>query len=169
MDKSVVLIGLPGSGKTTVGSLLAARLRVCFADSDRIIEFMAGMSIPEIFANQGEATFRGFEREVILGLSKTRRLVIATGGGVVLNDGNMKNLAQNGVIVHIQRPHDAILESCDILSRPLWNGNRDTALQNFVEREPLYTRYRHFGVWNTATPKRAVDDIMGILHEHFSN
>ena len=86
MTKNIVLIGMMGSGKTTVGGLLAQRLRRPFVDTDVLIEEREGRSIPDIFARDGEVFFRGLERTVAQELSGLSGLVIACGGGLPLRD-----------------------------------------------------------------------------------
>jgi shikimate kinase len=107
---NIVLIGFMGTGKTTVGKLLAARLELAFTDMDDCIVERAGKSIPAIFADDGEPAFRALERQVVIALSARRGLVIATGGGVVLNPGNTRDLGANGLLVALTASPDVILE-----------------------------------------------------------
>jgi len=101
--QNIVLIGMPSSGKTTVGKAVAKALGRPFFDSDKEIVKKAGKTIPAIFAEEGEAHFRALEREVIASLSKHSGAVIATGGGAVLSKENVDRLRQNGILFFLDR------------------------------------------------------------------
>jgi len=107
---NIVLIGFMGTGKTTVGKFLANRLKLTFTDMDDCIVERAGKSIPAIFADDGEPAFRKLERQVVVDLSARRSLVIATGGGVVLNPDNIRDLGATGLLVALTASPDVILE-----------------------------------------------------------
>ena len=104
--QNIVLIGMPGCGKTTVGQALAERLGRPFVDLDEELVRRAGRTIPEIFAHQGEAAFRALEHEVVRDMGARTGLVISTGGGVVTRRENFAPLRQNGVILHLRRALD---------------------------------------------------------------
>lgn len=132
--ENIVLIGMPGSGKSTVAGLLGRRLSRPAVDADERIAARAGMSIPEIFARFGEAYFRDLESEVIAGLSDGSGQVIATGGGAVLRARNVEALRRNGRLFLLDRPLEALLPSDD---RPLGN-TREKIERLYRERMPLY-------------------------------
>ncbi len=117
--ENVVLIGMPASGKSTVGYKLSKKLGMSFVDSDSEIVKAAGKPIPDIFGEDGEAHFRALETETLKVLSESGGKVIATGGGAVLNPLNVKNLKKNGRIVFIDRPLSALIPTED---RPLANS-----------------------------------------------
>jgi shikimate kinase/3-dehydroquinate synthase len=98
-NNNIFLVGLMGAGKTTIGRLLARRLGLCFIDSDHEIEARTGASIPWIFEIEGEASFRRREAEVIRELTAQRGLVLATGGGAVLDANSRALLAERGTVV----------------------------------------------------------------------
>ncbi|WP_090217438.1 shikimate kinase [Epibacterium ulvae] len=102
LKKTIVMVGMMGAGKTAVGRALAQRLEVPFLDSDHEIEAAANLTIPEIFAREGEAFFRDKERQVIARLLKEERGVLSTGGGAFLADENRSIIAKHGVAVCLQ-------------------------------------------------------------------
>lgn len=99
---NIILTGLMGSGKSSAGRLLARRLGYGFIDTDRLIEQETGLSVKSIFKKHGEACFRNWERRVCRRLRSEKNKVISTGGGMVLNPDNMKDLGRNGVIVNLR-------------------------------------------------------------------
>lgn len=130
--RNVMLIGMPGSGKSTVGAALAESLGRRLVDVDERIVEMAGCSIPEIFAKDGEEGFRQIEHQALCEVSKESGLVIATGGGVVTRPKNLDPMRQNSLIVWLLR--DTALLPKD--GRPLSQANSLTEM--FKVREPLY-------------------------------
>jgi shikimate dehydrogenase len=127
---NVVLIGMPGCGKTTIGKGLALRLGKEFADTDEIIAARTGRSIPEIINNDGEAAFRDMESRVIAEVSAKTGQVIATGGGSVLRKENWDALSQNGTVVYLERA----LEKLATEGRPLSVNVEEL----YRKRKPLY-------------------------------
>ena len=103
MRKNLILIGLPGSGKTTVGRLTAARLDLPFADCDTLIETAEGMTIPAIFDRKGEPYFRAAESRILTELCGGSGWVIATGGGAVVEERNREIIKQSGFVVFLDR------------------------------------------------------------------
>ena len=130
--RNVMLIGMPGSGKSTVGAALAESLGRRLVDVDERIVELAGCSIPEIFAKDGEEGFRQIEHQALCEVSKESGLVIATGGGVVTRPENLDPMRQNSLIVWLLR--DTALLPKD--GRPLSQANSLTEM--FKVREPLY-------------------------------
>src|SRR5689334_10550234 len=98
---NVVLIGLRGSGKSTVGSILAARLKWAFCDTDVLIQRRSGLTVHEIFEQRGEQAFRELESSVVRECASGSEKVIATGGGAVLDPLNVAAMRQNGFVVHL--------------------------------------------------------------------
>ena len=139
--ENIVLIGMPGCGKSTLGKMLAKRTNKTFVDMDAVIEEKTGMTIPEIFSEYGESHFRNIESEVAAEVGKEKAQVIATGGGAILRPENMKALSQNGRVIFISRP----LEKLAMNGRPL-SKSRDALKNMYSERLPLYNKYSDFTV-----------------------
>lgn len=135
--RNIVLIGMPSSGKTTIGKALAARMGKRFADTDELIVGTTGKSIPEIFEKEGEKVFREIEKKVICDIAVNDGTVIATGGGVILDEKNVLALKRNGVIVYLDRKIDNLIATD---SRPL-SSNVDDLKKLYAKRKPLYEKY----------------------------
>ena len=154
--RSIVLTGMPGSGKSTLGALLAKRLGRTLLDTDAEIVRRAGMPITEIFAQYGEQHFRDLESEVIRDLSAQGGAVIATGGGAVLRRTNVDALKQNGTLVFLDRPPEALLPTDD---RPLAdNVQKLRAL--YATRYPVYTAAADVTVAVMGTPEETAKEIL---------
>lgn len=130
--RNILLIGMPGSGKSTVGAALAEKLGKRLVDADALIVEKAGCTIPEIFEKDGEEGFRRIEHEVLCEISKESGLVIATGGGVVTRPENMDPMRQNSLIVWLLRDLNKLPRD----GRPL--SQKNPLAEMFKVREPLY-------------------------------
>lgn len=152
--ENIILIGMPGCGKTAVGRLLAQRLGREFADADALIEALAGKEIPRIFAEDGEEAFRDWETQALARLGKQSGLVIATGGGCVTRQRNYPLLHQNGTVYWLRRSLDALPTD----GRPLSQTNR---LENLYDaRKALYERFADGIIDNNGSPREAAAAIM---------
>lgn len=157
--KNIVLIGMPGCGKSTIGTLLAEKLGRTLADADEKIISLAGKSIPDIFAQDGEPTFRDWETKALTELGKQSGLVIATGGGCVTQKRNYPLLHQNGYLVWLER-------DCSVLptdGRPLSQTNDLGKM--YAVREPLYEAFADIRVENAGTPEETAQQILDALEE----
>ena len=152
-QSNIVLVGMPSSGKSTVGSALQKLIGGTFVDTDKEIEKMRGVTIPEIFAREGEAAFRAYESDVIAEVSKLHGAVIATGGGAIKEKRNRSNLKQNGVIVYLKRDLSLLVSD----GRPLSAGGRIEAL--YKERAPIYESFSDFSVRNDGSVEDAAREI----------
>lgn len=130
---NIVLIGMPGTGKSLIGKLLAELTGKTLQDTDAKIEEEAKMTIPEIFEKEGESGFRDRESAICKKLGKERNLIIATGGGAILRPENVDALRQNGTLVHITRSIDKL----PTRGRPL-SKNIETLKKMEAQRMPLY-------------------------------
>jgi shikimate dehydrogenase len=133
--KNIVLIGMPGSGKSTIGKLLTNELEKNFVDLDEVIAQKAGMPVTEIFAKHGEAFFRNLETEACKEYGKQKNLVIATGGGAVLRKENMDALMQNGETFFLDRNINNLAKD----GRPL-SANFEAVQKLYEDRLPLYQK-----------------------------
>lgn len=141
MGSNIILVGLMGAGKTTVGRVLSRRLGLKFVDSDHEIEARTGVSIPHIFEVEGEASFRQREAEVLRDLSQQSGIVLATGGGVVLAPENRALLKSAGTVIFLRASVASILQrTSHDKNRPLLQKGdpRQTIERLAKEREPLY-------------------------------
>jgi shikimate kinase len=146
-SRNIFLVGLMGAGKTTVGRVLARRLGLPFVDSDQEIEARTGVSIPTIFEIEGEEGFRQREAQVIEELTQREALVLATGGGVVLDPANRAHLKAGGWVVYIDVPPEALYERIrNDRNRPLIQVENPLArLQElYAQRAPLYREVADF-------------------------
>ncbi len=153
----IVLVGLPGSGKTTVGKQLARRLKLPFVDSDHVIEDRLGCSIREFFEREGEDRFRDVEQEVIDELSRGQACVLSTGGGAVLRSANRQHLHDRGKVVYLRStPEDVYRRVRHDRNRPLLLvADPLQRLRDLYDaRDPLYRETAHF-VIDTGRPSVA--------------
>ena len=157
--QNIVLTGMPGSGKSTVGRVLARQLDRELVDTDTEIIRLAKKPIPEIFAQRGERGFRDLESQVIQEVSRRTGLVIATGGGAILREENVRSLRQNGRIYFLDRPAEDILPTDD---RPLAR-DMEAVRQRYAERYPRYT-----STADAAVPVRgSAEDVAAAIREEF--
>ena len=139
--RSIVLVGLMGAGKSTVGRRLAARLNLPFTDADHEIESAAGMSIPDIFALHGEPYFRDGERRVIARLLRDGPMVLATGGGAYMDPETRAGIAESGVSVWLKADFDVLMRRVrKRQNRPLLqNPDPEGTMRRLIEaRHPIY-------------------------------
>lgn len=155
--QNIVIIGMPGSGKTAVSTMLAERLGRKIFDTDTIVSEKAGMTIPEIFAAQGEAGFRKLETEVTAEVGKLSGNIISTGGGVVTVADNYELLHQNGVIVWIERDTNKLARD----GRPISLSSDLNEL--YAARLPLYERFADIKADNNGDINDTVNAIMEMI------
>lgn len=158
---NLILIGMPGCGKTTIGKEAAKHMHMKFIDLDKLIEKREGKSINEIFI-KGETYFRSLESDIIAELCNVKDTVISTGGGVVKKACNMELLNDIGFIVFINRNVDSILKDIDTESRPLLNNKSDALYKLYNERIELYKGYCHAELENDGTLEQILTEIISI-------
>jgi 3-dehydroquinate synthase len=168
-NKNLILAGFMGVGKSTVGRLCAQQLGYGFVDTDVEIERRAGQSIAQIFASQGEAHFRAYEAALVHELAQREKLVIATGGGMIVNDANRAALLRAGVCVALGASADEILARIGpnaTALRPMLQGDagpKARVAQLLRERAPKYAEL-HYTINTTGlTPVQVVDRVVGLI------
>lgn len=161
---SLFLIGPRGAGKTTVGQRAAEGLGVAFADSDRLVEQRAGMSIPEIFAQKGERPFRDLERAVMLDLLGRGDVMTSTGGGAVLDPLVRQGLRQQRGVVWLRAPLDVLCHRIQGSSRPSLTGAApgDELGELVKQREPLY---RECADEQVDTGEHSLEEVVNVVQQ----
>lgn len=157
--KDIVLIGMPACGKTMFGKKLAKSLGREFYDADAVLEQRENRTIKSFFA-ESEAAFRAAETRTLSFLSEKDGVVIATGGGAVLVEENMKMLGQNGEIIFIDRSPEKILASITDNSRPLLAEDKKRVFDLYEQRIALYRKYADVIIDNNGTPEETFDQLV---------
>lgn len=158
-DKSLVLIGMPGCGKTTVGKMAASRLSVNFVDMDKYIEERTGFAIPQLF-EKGEDYFRDRESEAARDMGMLSSSIISTGGGIIKRRENIDNLRKNGIILFIDRKVEDIMKDMDAQGRPLLKDNPNAIYDLYKERYGLYKAYSDYTIKNSSSIEDLADKIV---------
>ena len=170
IERDIILTGFMGSGKTTIGKEMARELERTFLDTDDLIEELTGKTIPQIFADEGEESFRQKETEAIKGLSRYSpgELVLSTGGGIVLREENVKMLRKRGIIVLLTASVEEILHRVKGSDRPLLQKDnlRERIQELLSSREPIYREVSDFVVpTDGKTPWQVMEEIYAGVKE----
>ncbi len=153
--ENIVLTGMPGSGKSTVGKMLSEELKRPYLDTDLLIEEKIGAAPAQIIAQQGEAAFRDIESDIIREVSAQTGSIIATGGGAILRRENIDALRMNGKLFFLDRPVEQLLPTAD---RPL-SSTKEAVLQRYHERYPTYVATADVIIENSGTPAAAAQRV----------
>lgn len=164
MKNKVLLIGMPGSGKTTLSKMLSKALRVPYMDIDDFIESQTGKSIPQLF-QQGEDCFRTAETQTCKVLAQKRGLIIAAGGGIVARPRNIKYFEENTLILFIDRPIEEIAKDVDVSSRPLLQSGIYRLKVLYRERYSLYQKFSHYTIDNNGDIHKTLEEILKIIED----
>ena len=164
MKKNIVLIGMMGCGKTTVGGLLARRLGLELIDTDALIEERQGRSIPDIFSRDGEEGFRALELALCRELSGRHGLVIACGGGLPTQAEAIAALKGNGLVFWLDRDPGETYDALDVSGRPLAQRGREDFVRRCHDRAPVYRRWADHTV-RAQSPQEAAVRIGAIATE----
>lgn len=149
--ENIVLTGMPGSGKSTIGQLLSEQMQRPYLDTDLLIEEKVGAAPAQIIATRGEAAFRDIESEIIREVSAQTGSIIATGGGAILRRENIDALRMNGKLFFLDRPVEQLLPTPD---RPL-SSTKEAVLQRYNERYSTYVATADVIIENSSTPAAA--------------
>jgi len=162
MKNKVILIGMPGCGKSTVGKLVSKELNLNFFDMDKYIENMTSRTIPQLF-EQGEDYFRDFETLACKELSENSDILISSGGGVIKRKENIEILKKEGYIIFIDRPLEELLNDVDISTRPLLKDGREKLIKLYEERYELYKSSADKIVKNDKDIREIVEKVKEII------
>lgn len=163
VNKNIVLIGMPGCGKTTLGKIISKNLGLKFFDVDQCIEQWSGKLIPQLF-DVSEEHFRSVESEVVHELSKEKTSVISTGGGVIKKLVNIERLKETGIIIFIDRPIENIASDVEVSTRPLLRDGVHKLYELFNERYEIYKKCCDFHIMNDSDLDQTVKRIIGIIN-----
>jgi shikimate kinase len=161
--KNIVLIGMMGSGKSTIGALLAQRLGRTLVDTDQRIVEREGRSISEIFADKGEGYFRDLELAVARELGEQRDLIVACGGGLPLRENCITPLKESGTVFWLRRDPGETYDTMDTAGRPLAQQGRQDFLDRFAQREPIYRRWADYIIDDFSSPEATLQHILEAL------
>ena len=168
MKKNIVLVGFMGTGKSTVGRLLAQQTQMELVDMDALIEERAEKTIPAIFEQDGEPAFRSMEHDLAKELAGRAGLVIAAGGGIVLNSENVANLAATGIVVCLQASADTILQrvAADAHRPLLEDGEKAERIRSLLQqRRERYAAIPYQVDTESSTPEAVAERILAIYEQ----
>lgn len=161
--KNIVLIGMMGCGKSTIGALLAEKLGRKLVDTDELIVEREGRSINEMFAIDGEEYFRARELDISQELGQTQDLVIACGGGLPLRSDCIDALKQNGIVIWLCRDPAETYDTMDTAGRPLAQQGRQDFLDRFTQREPIYHACADHVIVDFSSPDATLNAVLAVL------
>lgn len=157
--KNIYLIGMPGCGKSTIGKIISGEINCDFIDLDAFITEDTGKAIDELF-KMGESHFRSVETACLKKVSTRENLVVATGGGIIVTDGNADIMKKSGRVIFIDTPPDQIIKNSDLDGRPLLADNKDRIYELFEKRYALYLDAADVVVKNVGSIDEAVEKII---------
>lgn len=168
-SQNIVLTGFMGTGKSTVGQIVAARLNRPFVDMDSVIEQRTSRTIADIFAAEGESEFRRLERELCAELSRQQYLVIATGGGALVDPVNRKLMVGSGMVICLTAPVEVLAARLqDDTARPLIADDPATKLAALLEaRTQAYAALPFHIDTESLAPEQVAEAILDLWHKHF--
>lgn len=163
--KNIVLIGLMGSGKTSVGKDLAERLHYRWTDTDAEVEGRVGKRIPDIFQEEGEERFREMESQVLLELLQSSGQVISTGGGIILREENVAAMKKGGLVVYLKVELSELIRRLKDSDRPLIQGDMETRIKEIWKRRQGMYDFAHLHI---DTTHRRIPEIVEEILRHLS-
>ena len=163
LSTNIILIGMMGSGKTTIGNLLSSYLNCSFIDTDQLIEKQQNLSIDEIFEKKGESLFREFERD-ILSVLPQQNTVISTGGGLPVFNENWIKLNELGSTIYLKANETSIVQRVSTqLNRPLFSYNQGDISSLIAKRDVYYNKASHVVNTNDKSPEEVMNNILKLL------
>ncbi len=170
ISKNIYLIGFMGAGKTSVGRILAEKLRLEYCDLDELIEAECGKTISSIFSDHGEAFFRELESKTLRSVSQNGGQIVATGGGVVLRQSNWKIMKEEGITIYLKASPDVLWNRIkNDTSRPLLQVEKpfEKVRELLSLRMPLYEKADIVIETENKSPENIADNIIGQLSDSF--
>lgn len=161
--KNIILIGMMGCGKSTIGAMLSKALNRTLVDTDALIVEREGRSINEIFAAEGEEYFREQERLVSEELAQEQGLIIACGGGLPMRPDCIRPLTASGIVIWLCRDPGETYDRMDNSGRPLAQQGRQDFLNRFAQREPIYRQWADLVIEDFSSPKNTLNQILEAL------
>ena len=161
--KNIVLIGMMGCGKSTIGALLSEKLGRKLVDTDALIVEREGRSISEMFAAEGEGYFRDLELSVSRELGEKEGLIIACGGGLPMRPDCITALKQSGVVFWLRRDPGETYDTMDTAGRPLAQQGREDFLARFAQREPVYRNWADHVIDDFSSPECTMNQVLEAL------
>ncbi len=160
--RNIILIGMPGCGKTTIGKRLSTELGLNFIDLDDYVVKKNNMTIPEMF-QQSEEFFRDKESEAVDDMKEYKSSIISTGGGVIKHSKNMDVLKQCGYVVFIDREPEKIIEAVNISTRPLLKEGKKKIFTIYEERYSLYKKYCNITIDNNGEINSTIEKLKELI------
>jgi shikimate kinase len=171
--KNIYLIGFMGTGKSTVGKILAEEFNMKFVDTDKLVEEMTGRTISSIFEESSEEEFRRFETDVLRQITDEKGMIVSTGGGIVVTRGNLELMKNSGFVFTLIADANTIHERLkkDDTCRPLLEVDEplDEIKRLLFERAAFYINAHHIIETSDITPREAADQIIAILRQELRN
>lgn len=169
--QNIVLVGFMGTGKTTVGHFLAEATGMPLVDMDTLIEQRTQKTIPEIFAKEGEASFRNLERELTKELAQKTGQVVSTGGGLVLNPDNIRDFEKTSLVICLLASEETLMSRLKgDSSRPLLAGEKEEKIKQLLQtRRPLYEAISHKIDTNKRSPEEIARQILALYETNLEN
>ncbi|AEE96327.1 shikimate kinase [Mahella australiensis] len=168
MGNNIYLTGFMGTGKTTVGRLLAKELNMNFVDTDEFIEQGMGMTVPSIFGIYGEAFFRQLEHNALISIAYRQGVVVSTGGGIVLRDDNINIMRRSGVMICLDASPDTVMRNVGSgKGRPVLDGGdlRRNIIELMDKRRQFYCQADIIVNIDDKTPETISDEIIALLKQ----
>lgn len=165
LKNHIILVGMPGCGKTSFGRDIAKELDVKLYDTDEYLEERQEKSIPDIFQSEGEDAFRKYETESLKEILHKRPAVISTGGGIVKLQENREIMKKSGTVIFVDRPIEHIFSDVDTESRPLLAQNKERLYSLYEERYDLYRDCATDTVLNDRDYYEVLAEIMEIIRK----